>query len=123
MSSLIWDKFGQHFLRYILFPYWYESGLVNTLLDTYCDLVIMEMVWSTHVGCILCPHRHWMGLFNTCSDSFCVLAVMGDFRSTQVNIIFEFSLAWNGFGQHMLRHILCPRHASGTFTNGQTSAF
>ena len=40
----------------------------------------------------MCAHRHGMGLINTCCDAF-----------------FVSLLAHEGFGQHKLRFIFCPR--------------
>ena len=91
VSSLAWDGFGQHKMKYILCPHWNGRGLVNTSCDTFC--VLAGMGW---------------GLVNTCSDAFYVLAVLSWVLSTQVDMHFVCSLSWNGFGQNMLKCILCP---------------
>jgi hypothetical protein len=55
------------------------------------------------------PRWHRRGLFNTGWVAFCVLAGKGGVWSTRGKMHFVFSLKWEGFGQHMLRYILCPR--------------
>jgi hypothetical protein len=94
---------------------------------------------------ITCPHWHAemhfvytlakMCLFNTCLDIFWVLVGMLGVWVTYVGMHFLSSMAWNGFGGHMLRcisslrwhgiglcqlklrHIWCPRLRRSGFVN------
>jgi hypothetical protein len=49
VSSLSWDGFSQHELRYILCSRWHMKGLVNTRWDAFCVLACIEWISSTHV--------------------------------------------------------------------------
>ena len=87
----------------------------------------MGWVWSTQVDmhflcsmawvgfsehkliCILCASWDGMDLVNTYRDAFRVLAVMGRVCSTLIDMHIVCSLAWDGFGQQILRCIVCPR--------------
>jgi hypothetical protein len=48
-------------------------------------------------------------LVNRSRNAFFLLAGIGGVSSAQVQIYFVYSLAWKGFGKHILRYILCPR--------------
>jgi hypothetical protein len=50
---------------------------------------------------------HMRGLFNTCRDSFRVLPGIGWVWSAQVDMHIMYFLAWDVFGQHEVRYILC----------------
>jgi hypothetical protein len=113
-------------LRFILCPRRNGICLVNTCLDTFCVFAGIGQVSSTHaeihlsslawhvfsqeiLRCMLCPCWNGRDLVNKCLDVFCILAGMGWFWSTHVEIDSVSSLAWDAFGQHMLRYILCSR--------------
>jgi hypothetical protein len=49
MSSLAWNGFRQHKLRYILCRRWHGRVLVNTSWVAFCVLSGIGGVWSTHV--------------------------------------------------------------------------
>jgi hypothetical protein len=54
-------------------------------------------------------------LVNACGDAFCVLTGMGWVWSTHVEV-YSVSSHMGGFGQYMLRCILCPRkHGKGLY--------
>jgi hypothetical protein len=89
-SSLAFKDFGQHMFRYTLCSRRYRRGLVITSGDALCFLAGMVGVWSSYVVIHFCSLWHLRGFFNTCC------------------INFVSSLAWEGFGQHMLRRISCP---------------
>ena len=86
VSSLAWERFGEHMLRCILFSSWHARGLVNARLGTFYVLAVMSGVWSTHVEMHLS-----------------VLDGMWEVRSSHAEMYFVTSLAWEGFGQHKLR--------------------
>ena len=92
MSSLAWDVLGQHKLRCILCPRCLRMDLGNTSWDAFCVLAGMDWFWSIQFEVHL--------MFSRCK---------GGVWSTQVEIHFMSSLAWEGFGEHVLRCILCPR--------------
>jgi len=49
------------------------------------------------------------GVWSTHAEMNFVFPFMGGFWSIQVKIHFVFLVSWDGFGQHKLRWILCPR--------------
>ena len=96
MFTLAYDGFSQHMLRWILFIPWHRIGLINTIWETFCVLAGIGWLWSTN----------W--------DASCVFPGMGGVWSTYVEMHFISSMTWDGFGQRMLRYILCPRwHGTG----------
>jgi len=143
VSSLTWEGFRQHELKYIFCPLWHGKCLVNTCRDTICVLFVMGGVFSTQVEIhfmssriwdrlshhnlryISCPCWHESSLVNTFrdtfrflagmgGDAFCVVACMERVWSTHVEIHFVSLLARKGFCQHTSRYILCPRwHGRG----------
>ena len=119
-ASIAW--FGNHKLRYILWPRWHGMGLFNTSWDTICSLADMGVFWSTHVEIhfvnslawfgqhnlryIFCIRWHWSGLDNTISDIFSVLARKEWMRWTHVETHFVSLQAWKGYCKYMSRYIL-----------------
>ena len=112
VSSLAWHEFVQVMLRCIFV------------------LAGIGCVWSTHVEMHFVSLLAWgefiyknftKNLFETnffeeiflqqkmSTRKFSVLARMRCVWSSQVKIKFVSMLAWDGFGQHMVRFILCPR--------------
>ena len=82
VSSLAWDGICQHKLRYIFCPRWHKCGLVNTS---------WAIFW---VACEwFCKHMLRLIFFPRWNRRV---------TSIQVEILFECSLAWDRFGQHML---------------------
>ena len=98
VSSLTWDRFLQHMLRYTLCLRMHGSCLVNARWNAFSVL--------THVGEIF---------FKICWYIFCGMICVW---STQVEIhivyllawevFFPYKLAWEGFGKHILRYLSFP---------------
>ena len=103
VSSLSWEGYGQHKLRCILCPLWHRMRLVDTFWDIFYFLAGLGGVWATQVEIHFVFSMTLISLVNTSWDIFSVLAGIGGFFSTQV--YFVLSLAWDGFGEHMLRYI------------------
>ena len=91
MSSFLWVGFGHRMLSYILCPRWLGMGLIITSRDAFCVFGVKGGAWSTRGEVHFVSTLVWYGLVNTCCDAFSVRAGVG------------------GFGQHMLRYILCYR--------------
>ena len=91
VSSLAWDRFSQHMLRWCLYPCWHlmEFG--------------QHMLWH-----IMCTRWNGRNLVNKCWNALWVVASMGMFWSTQVEIHFVSLLAWDGSRQHRFRYIFFP---------------
>ena len=116
-------------------------GLIIACWDAFCFLAGMGCVWSTQVdmhfvcslacdgfgqhmlSCILSSRWHGRGFVNTCWDTFCVLAGIGWVWSTYVGMHFVSSLSWEGFGQHMLKYILCSRWQGTCLVNTSSDIF
>ena len=167
VSSLAWDGFCQHKLRYVLGSRWHVWDLVNTCCDWFFiragmggfrqhkfkyyisdhwhEIDLINSCWDVFLSWLewkVCGQHmirriyylrsHWMNMVNTRWDAFCVLACIYWVSSIHVVMHFVSSLAWDGFGQHMLwyvfvsslaldvidhhvlRCILCiPRHRMG----------
>ena len=133
-SSLELHACGWHMLRSILYTGWYRVWSTNVemhfvsllawegLTCWYAFFVLarkghkVNTCWhSFYVPAVMgyvCPSLricwHGMGLCNTKWVTYCVFARMGWVWSTHVEMHFVSSLAWKGFGQYMLRCILCP---------------
>jgi hypothetical protein len=89
-------------------PRWHGKGMVNTCLDAFFVIAVMLGDGKHMLRCMLSPRWHSRGLVNTSWDTFCALDAMGGVWSTHVEMHFVSSHACDGFGQHMLRCILCP---------------
>ena len=133
----VWSTQAEmHFLS------WFScDGFVNTSYDAFCFLAVTGRVWSTlfemyfefslawegfgqrKLWYILCPRCHESGLVNTSWDTFCVLAGIGWVWSSQVEMHFAFTFLLDGFGQHKLRYILCPRWHGMCLVNTCEEAF
>ena len=115
VSSLALDGFGQHMLICISCPRWHGRGLVNTSWDAFCFLSFMGGRFGQHMfRYILCARWHGMGVVNTSWDAFYVLAGIGWDSLIQVYKHYMSWLAWEVFGQHKLRYIVCARwHVMG----------
>ena len=108
MSSLVWEGFGQHKLRYILCLRWNRKGLVNTGWDTLCFLALLRYILCTRwherdsdkYGFFRCCLLNGISLVNTFAANYV-------FLSTKFEKYFVSSLAREGLVQHMLRCILC----------------
>jgi hypothetical protein len=117
VSLLACGVFGHHKWRYSLCPRWHVLGLVNTSWDAFSVLVgigrffsDIRKVLSTQVEVHFVSTLAWdMGLDKTFWDILSVFAGIGGVWLTLVKIHFVSSLVCNGFGQHMLRYILCSR--------------
>ena len=68
-----------------------------------------ESLVNTYWDIILCIRLDEKVFFYPCWDTVWVLVAMGWVCSSQVEMHFVFSLAWEGFGLHMLRYIFWPR--------------
>ena len=104
--SLAWDRFGRHMLRCISCLCWHGIGFVNTSWDAFCVLSGMEWLWSTHV-----------------KDTFFVIGSMGCVWSIHASMHFVSLLAWDGYGQQILRCISCPRWQGVGLINTGLDAF
>ena len=83
---------------------WWSLVEMQFLSSLSCDGFSQHML-----SYILWPRWHGRGLLISCPNPFSFLAGMGGFFSTRVEGVFMSFLACDGFGQHMLRCILCIR--------------
>ena len=116
--SVAWQGFIQRMFRYILWPrwhgmcfeihlcpyilrsLWFRMGLVNKCWDSFCVIVGIWGVCSTHVEMHFVSSLAWDGL-GQCMHGIEV------FCSSHFEVHFVCSLAWVGFSEHKSICILC----------------
>ena len=91
VSSLAWDRFSQHRLRYIFCHCWHDTFWSTNVQMHFVPSVAWVGFRQHILRYILYPLWHGMVLFHTCWDTLHFLASMG--------------WVWS----HMLRYISCPR--------------
>jgi len=103
VSSLSWEEFGQHMLKWTL-----------------CVLAVLEGVWSSHVAMyilsaiawdglryVLFAQRLWIIMVNIFWGAFCVFASIRCIRSKQLHMHFVSWLAWEGlWSPHVEMHFV-----------------
>ena len=144
MSSLAWDGFCQYLLKCILcadiLGIWSKQVEIcfmsllswDVFVSTQFEIHFVSSqasveLYQHKLSYILCPLWHWRGLVieiqfvsssvYTSGNTFCVIAGVIVVWSSCVEIHFLSSMAFKGFVQHMLKHILCPHWEWRCFVN------
>jgi hypothetical protein len=66
VSSLARNRFGQHILRYILFPRWHGWVCSTLVVIHFVGLLAWDGFGEHMLRYILCPRLHMIGLVKMC---------------------------------------------------------